>query len=604
MSAITTITDENIKNLVSLYLVDKSRLPADLVGQPIGAWDVSRVTNMSYLFSGMTFNEPLDTWNVSRVTNMAYMFDGCSEFNQPLHAWKKQVGRVTDMTGMFKGCSSFNQPLGAWNVSRVISMAAMFYGCKAFNQPLHTWNVTNVMDMEKMFMGCVAFNQPLGHWNVSSVISMGGMFSYCESFNQLLRDWNVVNVEEMDAMFYKCKSYNQPLPWYVGGVMYMDNMFEGCIAFNQPLNHWHVDNVEAMDGMFKDCIVFNQPLDRWNVSNVTDMNAMFMNCTAFNQDLSQWDVTNVEAYDNIFSNCPIVEGYQPHFDRRVRQRVDPYQIHKESAKINYDILNSFFVEKNGGQAATPANYAVYIQGTLQQFIAETGLPPDAVDSLENIMVQRLRHFNYQEMSEPVRTTLLNALAYVNLQPTEFKRAYVEAFLQDCTQAYEGQGAAAMTCAQGALERIVTSLVTAVQTMASTGNENPDWDNLVAIIVANPTKLIPQYIQDWYKMHKTGTENAFAPVTSADMRRADLRQFLLEKFPNEATLIDQQIAAVADSIGYEDDDFMYGGRRLARRSRARLCRRSQAVKASRKRGPAPNRKQRRRTVKRTKKPRKN
>jgi hypothetical protein len=163
----------------------------------------------------------------------------------------------------------------------------------------------------------------------------------------------------------------------------------------------------------------------------------------------------------------------------------------------------------------------------------------------------------------------------------------------------------MTCAQGALERIVTSLVTAVQTMASTGNENPDWDNLVAIIDANPAKLIPQYIQDWYKMHKTGTENAFAPVTSVDMRRADLRQFLLEKFPNEATLIDQQIAAVADSIGYEDDDFMYGGRRLAsrhaRRSRARP---SHAVKASRKRGPAPNRKQRRRTVKRTKKPRKN
>ena len=38
-------------------------------------WDVSNVTNMSYIFSGASsFNQPLNKWNVSKVTDMSKMF--------------------------------------------------------------------------------------------------------------------------------------------------------------------------------------------------------------------------------------------------------------------------------------------------------------------------------------------------------------------------------------------------------------------------------------------------------------------------------------------------------------------------------------------------
>ena len=42
----------------------------------IGDWDVSGITDMSKLVSGLTkFNEPLSNWNTSSVTDMSGMFD-------------------------------------------------------------------------------------------------------------------------------------------------------------------------------------------------------------------------------------------------------------------------------------------------------------------------------------------------------------------------------------------------------------------------------------------------------------------------------------------------------------------------------------------------
>ena len=33
-----------------------------------------------------SFNQPLNKWNVSNVTDMSFMFGLCDSFNQPLHA--------------------------------------------------------------------------------------------------------------------------------------------------------------------------------------------------------------------------------------------------------------------------------------------------------------------------------------------------------------------------------------------------------------------------------------------------------------------------------------------------------------------------------------
>ena len=44
------------------------------------SWDVSNVTDMSFMFCDSEFNGDISNWNVSNVTDMSYMFCD-SEFN-------------------------------------------------------------------------------------------------------------------------------------------------------------------------------------------------------------------------------------------------------------------------------------------------------------------------------------------------------------------------------------------------------------------------------------------------------------------------------------------------------------------------------------------
>ena len=52
------------------------------------------------------------------------MFYAAYNFNQPIGEWN--VSKVTNMNYMFHNASNFNQLLGGWNVSNVIIMDMMF----------------------------------------------------------------------------------------------------------------------------------------------------------------------------------------------------------------------------------------------------------------------------------------------------------------------------------------------------------------------------------------------------------------------------------------------------------------------------------------------
>jgi surface protein len=75
-----------------------------LFNQPISGWNVSNVTNMSFMFGAQTesgnanahnFNQPIGSWDISKVTNMNFMFGNSGTtalakqlaFNQDLSSW-------------------------------------------------------------------------------------------------------------------------------------------------------------------------------------------------------------------------------------------------------------------------------------------------------------------------------------------------------------------------------------------------------------------------------------------------------------------------------------------------------------------------------------
>jgi len=545
----TKITNENIKELVFLYFSDKSKLPSGLTKKPLNDWIVSEVTDFSYVFSNPVisevFNEPLDNWDVSNATNMKGMFMGCKSFNKNLNKWKLKVGNVNNMSMMFMDCYFFEGLINEWDVSMVNDMSNMFNSCTRFNQNLNDWEPINVTNVEGMFKNCRVFNKPLNNWFARE---------------------KTKKVTNMDSMFMGCINFNKSLnTWDVSMVTNMNQMFRGCKIFNQPLDNWNVSMVTNMNQMFRDCTNFNQPLDNWDVSMVTNMSMMFRGCRSFNQPLNNWNVTSETMIVNMFDNCAIEEQNKP--IPRTRVTVNPHHVHCVASKINYSKLNDFFKKENNNSIdineAPPdiIDYADFIENSLLYIIDKNNESKDIKQSqktkLHSIMLSRLNMLNYDDLQPTIRISIINSLEYLKLQPPNFQKMYVSTFLHDNVNAYEGDEG--MSCAGGILDRIITSFTGACVAMISEGIENDSYEELKAITVADPNKMIDLYIQDWYKLHNKDSPEKFPLGMNIQEKKENLRQYLLQKFPNEGQLIDNKIIVFENAIGFEDDDFTYGGK---------------------------------------------
>ena len=71
----------------------------------------------------------ISDWDVSGVTDMSYMFYGCNELTSVGNISGLDISSVTDMSYMFAFCKKFNQDISNWDVSKVRYKIAMFYNC-------------------------------------------------------------------------------------------------------------------------------------------------------------------------------------------------------------------------------------------------------------------------------------------------------------------------------------------------------------------------------------------------------------------------------------------------------------------------------------------
>ena len=415
------------------------------------------------------------------------------------------------------------------------------------------WDISNITDFFFLFGGLfiddttLFVERDICHWNVQHVTNMNNTFQGCSFFNQSLNSWNVENVE------------------------FMNKMFQDCTSFNQPLNSWNVENVFHMKSMFENCTSFNQPLNSWNVAYVQKMTNMFKGCTSFNQSLNSWNIQvaqEMRGVNGMFDGCPIDEVNKPILHLTIIPHplpitVNPNQIHQESKKINYD---KFFAFMSGKLSKTlePLS-ANYIKSRLFAIVDSCDTSPEKKqeqkEGITQIMNQRLNGISYHEFSSDIKKAVFQSVEYTLLQPDTFKEAYIQTYIKDCVHAYEGgQG---MTCSAGGLERLITELIPAcviMLTMPIAADKKEEYETLLNIL----SPPLDDYIKDWYQTHKQGTPGAFPTGTSVEEKKADLKRYLLTKFPGEEELIDKKIEEFQHAIGYEDEDFTYGGKKKTRR----------------------------------------
>ena len=138
------------------------------------------VVNLSTLNSKIDNGDDVTKVCTSLVSDMSNLLLNNSTFNQDISTW--DVSNVTDMSYMFYD-ATFNQPIGNWDVSNVTNMDSMFVNA-TFNQDISSWDVSSVINMFRMFRDATSFNQDLSSWSVNGVTN-------CTDFSQNTTSWTL-----------------------------------------------------------------------------------------------------------------------------------------------------------------------------------------------------------------------------------------------------------------------------------------------------------------------------------------------------------------------------------------------------------------------------
>ncbi len=308
-------------------------------GKDYVSWDVSKATDMSYMFNGtpsLSDISALASWDVSSVENMSGMFRSTASLSSvsALASW--DVSSVTNMRYLFYFATALTDisGLASWDVSSVTNMGWLFYDAVALVDisALASWNTSSVTDLNYAFASTKITNtnalrteQHAGKdyvsWDVSKVTDMSRMFSGAESLVNIsaLASWNTSSVENMEAMFLCAKTLTDISAlanWNVLHVTNISFMFQHAdsLADISALGNWDTSNIITASNTFSymPVLVDISALASWNTSNMTNMSGMFASTMITNvdalrtirhagKDYVSWDVSNVTDIGGMFS---------------------------------------------------------------------------------------------------------------------------------------------------------------------------------------------------------------------------------------------------------------------------------------------------------------
>ena len=252
----------------------------------------------------------LSNFDTSKVTNMQYMFRGMSSLTT-LNLSNFNTSRVTNMGGMFvdmRNLTSLN--LSNFNTSNVTNMSSMFYDMSKLTtldlSNFDTSNVTNMSWMFRQMTNLTTLN--LSNFNTSKVTDMGYMFSYMDSLTTLnLSNFNTSKVTDMGSMFedtYSLTTLNLS-NFDTSQVTDMSFMFRGMSSLTTlDLSSFDTSQVKNMVNMFNSMSsLISLDLSNFDTSQVTDMNHMFSYMDSLTTlNLSNFNTSKVTDMGSMFED--------------------------------------------------------------------------------------------------------------------------------------------------------------------------------------------------------------------------------------------------------------------------------------------------------------
>ena len=342
-------TDEEIANLNNtptniLQLVELIKYNVRLHGWTcnLNHIDVSNISNMSCLFAYEwnysddvktydlnAFNGDISQWDVSNVTDMSFMFY-YSNFTGDISKW--DVSNVTNMHNMFRD-SIWNGDISNWDVSNVTNMEQMFDHSKFTGKySINNWDVSNVKNMKCMFWWAY-FNSDISNWKINKNCNTESMFVHTPIANQykpaglinesinILSD---IETDQLDVFNIQSKSINnhvlnprtvmkQELQKVIFNDVDMDSELKKKLNnpknFNMFRNLIHVSSKAELANIIKqsiDKIGIDGNYNWIDTSEIDDMSWLFSRDSNgyhfghFNGDISLWDMSNVKNAAGMF----------------------------------------------------------------------------------------------------------------------------------------------------------------------------------------------------------------------------------------------------------------------------------------------------------------
>jgi len=177
----TIITNQELRDYVDQWITDSTNHPC---GEVIGDWNVSNVTDFSYVFCGAS------TSDVPECNPLR------QNFNTNISNW--DTSSVTDLTGTFYHATSFTgDGVANWDTSRVRIMIRTFMGATSFTgDGVSNWDTTSVILLIETFRGSTSFNANLSNWNTAKVIGLTQTFQDSTLFTgEGVENWDTSKIQ-------------------------------------------------------------------------------------------------------------------------------------------------------------------------------------------------------------------------------------------------------------------------------------------------------------------------------------------------------------------------------------------------------------------------